>query len=279
MHPTDIEDLQLKRKLTRELGRLVDSGEASPPQELLTHAPRTWPGVDLAAAPPHAIAPEEIYRSACRGVVAVGKLYLCAKCGKRHANIASGFVVARPGLIVTNFHVVDDADKLGLGIMTLGGSVYPVQSVVCANRDTDLAVLQVPAGDDLVPLPIGDEPPVGAPVYVVSHPAGRLFTFTSGSVSRYFVRGRGKDEVEQTGSTDAPVESRSRLMAITADFGRGSSGAPVLDARGGVVGVARQTESVYHHPEDDTPRRLQMVLKHCVPSRALRDLGVRTAIG
>ena len=158
--------------------------------------------------------------------------------------------------------------------MFLDGSVYPVQSVVCADRHSDLAVLQVPA-DDLVPLPLGDEPPVGAPIYVLSHPAGRLFTFTAGTVSRYFSYRRGPGEDEHAGGTTSPGESRIRLMTITADFGRGSSGAPVLDAHGAVVGVAQKTKSIYHHPEDDAPRRLQMVLKHCVPSKALRDLGLR----
>ena len=278
MPPVEIDDLRLKRMLTRELVRLMESGEASPPTELLRRVPRTWSGVDVASAPPQEVAPEEIYRSACRSVVAVGKLFLCPRCGKRHANIASGFVIAKSGLVVTSFHVVDDPDRLALGIMTLDGSVYPVQSVVCADRHSDLAVLQVP-GDDLVPLPLADEPPVGAAIYVLSHPAGRLFTFTTGIVSRYLAHDRGQDEDEHAGGTTSPGESRFRLMAITADFGHGSSGAPILDVHGAVVGVARQTKSVYYQPENDTPRRLQMVLKHCVPSQALRDLGLRPAAG
>lgn len=278
MPPVEIDDPTLKRMLTSELVRLAESGEASPPKELLRRVPSTWSGVDMVSAPPQEIAPEEIYRSACRSVVAVGKLFLCPRCGKRHASIASGFVIAKSGLVVTSFHVVDDPDRLALGIMTFDGSVYPVQSVVCAGRSNDLAVLQVPAAD-LAPLPLGDEPPVGAPIYVLSHPAGRLFTFTAGIVSRYSSHSRGQGEDEHAGETTSPGESRLRSMTITADFGRGSSGAPILDAHGAVVGVARQTKSIYYHPEDDTPRRLQMVLKHCAPSQALQDLGLRPAVG
>jgi S1-C subfamily serine protease len=278
MHQVDIDDVRLKRALIRKLAQLVESGEASPPTELLRRVPRSWSGVVVASASPHEIAPQEIYRSACRSVVAVGKLFLCSKCGKRHASTASGFVIAKSGLVVTNFHVVDDSDKEALGCLFLDGTVYPVQSVVCADRRNDLAVLQVPA-DDLVPLPLGDEPAVGAPVYVLSHPAGRLFTFTAGTVSRYFSYGNGRSEDEHTSGTTSPSESRTRLMTITADFGRGSSGAPVLDARGAVVGVARKTKSIYHNSEDDAQRRLQMVLKHCVPLQALRDLGLRSVTG
>jgi serine protease Do len=260
MSKVEIDDVKLKRALTRNLIRLMESGEASTPEKLLRRVPPTWSGVEVASAPPQEIAPEEIYRSASRSVVAVGKLFLCRRCGKQHASIASGFVIAKSGLVVTCFHVVDDPDRQALGIMTLDGSVYPVQSVVGASRNSDLAILQVPA-DDLVPLPLGDETPVGAPIHVLSHPAGRLFTFTTGTVSRY------------------SSHSRFRLMTITADFGRGSSGAPVLNSFGAVVGVARQTKSIYYHPENDSPRRLQMVMKHCAPSQALRDLGLRTAAG
>jgi S1-C subfamily serine protease len=276
MPAVEIDDVRLKRMLTRKLVRLAESGEASPPKELLRRVPRTWSGVDVASAPSQGIPPEEIYRSACRSVVAVGKLFRCPRCEKLHASIASGFVIAKSGLVVTSFHVVDDPDREALGIMTLDGSVYPVQSVVCASRHSDLAVLQV-LTDDLVPLPLGGEPPVGAPIYVLSHPAGRLFTFTTGTVSRYSSHCRGQAEDEHAGGTTSPGESRFRLMTITADFGRGSSGAPILDAHGAVVGVARQTKSVYYHPENDTPRRLQMVLKHCTPSQALWDLGLRPA--
>jgi S1-C subfamily serine protease len=144
--------------------------------------------------------------------------------------------------------------------MTFDGSVHPVKSVVAANRADDLAVLRVPK-DDLAPLGLGAEPEVGAPVHVVSHPAGRLYTFTTGIVSRY--------------SSHRRQGSRFRLMSVTADFGHGSSGGPILDARGAVVGVARQTKSIYHGSGDDKPRRLQMVLKHATPASALEELGLR----
>jgi S1-C subfamily serine protease len=278
MPTTEIDDVRMKWMLIRKLVQLVESGEAVPPKELVRLAPRTWSGVDVASAPSQTIAPEEIYHSACRSVVAAGKLYLCSKCGKRHANIASGFVIAKSGLVVTSLHVVDDSDKEALGIMTLDGSVYPVQSVVCVDRPNDLAVLQVPT-DDLVPLALGAEPPVGAPVYLLSHPAGRLFTFSTGTVSRYFSYRRGRGQDEHAVRTTSPGEPRIRLMTVTTDFGRGSSGAPILDAHGAAVGVAQKTKSIYHHPEDDETRRLQMVLRHCTPSQALRDLGLRPVAG
>jgi len=60
MPPVEIDDVRLKRVLTRKLVGLVESGEASPPKELLSRVPRTWSGVDVASAPPQEMAPEEI---------------------------------------------------------------------------------------------------------------------------------------------------------------------------------------------------------------------------
>ena len=113
--------------------------------------------------------------------------------------------------------------------------------------------------------------------YHTPDPLKKLYLYRCDDPDGHY--GNGRSEDEHTSGTTSPSESRTRLMTITADFGRGSSGAPVLDARGAVVGVARKTKSIYHNSEDDAQRRLQMVLKHCVPLQALRDLGLRSVTG
>ena len=62
------------------------------------------------------------------------------------------------------------------------------------------------------------------------------------------------------------------MIGITADFARGSSGAPVLNEAGAVVAVAQSTRSIYYDEKEGRPENLQMVVKQCVPARYVREL-------
>jgi hypothetical protein len=65
-------------------------------------------------------------------------------------------------------------------------------------------------------------------------------------------------------------------MTITADFARGSSGAPVLNDNGELAGIVRSTESICYEVEKGQQQDLQMVFKTCVPSASLLKLIVTT---
>ena len=65
-------------------------------------------------------------------------------------------------------------------------------------------------------------------------------------------------------------------MSITADYAKGSSGGPVVDDAGHVVGMVSTTESIYYGSRANDPKDpkgpLQMVVKNCVPVEAIRHL-------
>lgn len=201
----------------------------------------------------------ELYRHCLPGVLKVGTIYMCGHCSEWHARIATGFVVGRKGLVITNYHVAETDEKdRAIGVQTRDGRMLAVEAVLASNRREDLALLKVDA-DDLAPLPVAREVSVGSPVYVISHADRHYYTMTEGIVSHMGRRRiRGKP---------------ARLMSITADFARGSSGAPVLNRCGAVVGVAFATDSVYYHEADDGEGTdQQMVWKRCTPSVGLLDI-------
>ena len=95
----------------------------------------------------------------------------------------SGFVYDQQGHIVTNYHVIEDADEL---LVTLAdGSVYPAD-LIGADPLNDLAVIRIDAGEELPsPLPLGDSEQlkVGQFVLAIGNPFGVGQTLTTGIVS------------------------------------------------------------------------------------------------
>ena len=122
-----------------------------------------------------------------------------------------------------------------------------------------MAVVRL-GGSGFKPIPLSSADGIaGAPVTVISHPNGMFYTVSQGIVSRLY-------RAQQRSHRGAP------RLAITADFARGSSGSPVLDSAGNVVGVVSSTNSIYYNKDEGIDRNLQMVLKSCIPVSALREL-------
>ena len=133
----------------------------------------------------------------------------------------TGFLVSSDGLLVTNHHVVAGAKQI-LAKAENGG-LFPVVRVVAADPANDLALLQV-EGKDLPCLSLA--PPnsaeAGTRIAVIGSPLGLEGTLTEGIVSA-----RRK----------LPGQKRE-VLQISAAISQGSSGSPVLDGQGRVVGVA-----------------------------------------
>lgn len=172
------------------------------------------------------------------------------------------FVIGETGICITSLHVVREKTARGFCAMTRDGRVFPVRAVLAFEPVNDLAILQldVPEEIKLPALPVALEPvPAGTPAFVVSHPDNRFYFLSTGHVARHTLW-----------RTEAGEEA---FMSITADFAKGSSGCPVLDERGAVIGIVNNTESIYY--DDDGRKKqtdLQMVVKNATPSWAVRAM-------
>jgi S1-C subfamily serine protease len=138
----------------------------------------------------------------------------------------SGFVIDEKGYILTNFHVVQEAQSIEV---VLGDqSRYPGK-FVGADQRNDVALVKIdPKGKHLVALPLGDSASlqVGQKVLAIGNPFGFTSTLTTGVVSAL---GR----TVQTSQTTLIDEAIQTDAAIN----RGNSGGPLINSHGEVIGI------------------------------------------
>ena len=135
----------------------------------------------------------------------------------------SGFFV-QPNQIATNFHVIDGATQ-GTAKRVGQEMEYIIEGITAMDKSHDLAILQVSASG-VQPLPLGDSDTIeiGDTVYVAGNPKGFFEgTFSDGIISA--VRGN----------------STNKRLQMTAPVSSGSSGGPVLNSTGEVIGVSFAT--------------------------------------
>lgn len=256
--PAPVDDPAVVRDFTRGLEALKDAGRTVDSKDLIGQLSRARARVALPSAARRSKEWDEVYRASLPGVLIAGRIYRCSKCTRWHLSAASGAMLTRDGVMVTNYHVVNNPNGV-LGAMTSDGKVYAVQEVLAASEQDDVAILRLDTGGDVfTPLPLRTDAPVGVRVGVISHPTSYFYTFSEGTISRYFMGGDAKARVPR--------------MAITADYAKGSSGAPVLDAAGNLIGLACTTQSIYYGEKDGHQENLQAVIKACVPAQAIRNL-------
>jgi len=152
--------------------------------------------------------------------------------------LGSGFVIDKEGHIVTNYHVVENADKVEIDFPS-GLKVYG--DVIGTDLDSDLAVIKVNVSEEnLTPLPLGDSDTalVGQTVVAIGNPYGLSGTMTLGIVS---ARGRVLDSLRQTAS--GVYFSAGDLIQTDTSINPGNSGGPLLNLKGEVIGVNRAIQT------------------------------------
>lgn len=211
-------------------------------------------------------APSADYADASRAVVVIGSIEHCKECDKFHMGaVSSGWVIDPRGLIATNFHVMEDKEAGEIGVMDLDGKVYPVRKVIAADREGDAAIIEVDTGGaELRAFPLADSVETGERVRVIGHPDGRFYSLTEGIVSRVF-----------TEAADEEGKDKRTWITVTADYGSGSSGAPVLNTAGEVVGMVSSTAALLADTEQDKEPKaedVQMVFRDCVSADTIHRL-------
>lgn len=141
----------------------------------------------------------------------------------------SGSVIDSQGYILTNYHVIEDAQKL---TVNLGGDKSYPAKVIGGDPDTDLAVIKIdPPREGLTVVPLGDSDKleVGQKVLAIGNPFGLDRTLTTGVISglQRPLRGINNRPIEGAIQTDASINP-------------GNSGGPLLDKYGKMIGINSQ---------------------------------------
>ncbi len=134
---------------------------------------------------------------------------------------ATGFFLNKKGEIITNYHVFSKADYIK--VKTIDGETYPMKYILAFDRAGDLARISLDElPNNIYPLQLNTSiPEVGENIVVIGNPMGYEYTASEGIVSA--VR---------------EIESVGRLIQISAPISPGSSGSPVVNMRGEVIGIA-----------------------------------------
>jgi S1-C subfamily serine protease len=145
----------------------------------------------------------------------------------------SGSIIDDQGDILTNYHVIANAEKLTVSFG--GGRNYPAK-VVGRDPDTDLAVIKLLESPKeamtVVPLGDSDRLIVGQKVLAIGNPFGLDRTLTTGVISglQRPIRAQNGRQIEGAIQTDASINP-------------GNSGGPLLDSHGRMIGINSQIES------------------------------------
>ncbi|HVF29950.1 MAG TPA: trypsin-like peptidase domain-containing protein [Pyrinomonadaceae bacterium] len=141
----------------------------------------------------------------------------------------SGSVIDSNGHILTNYHVVEGAQRLTVSFG--GDKTYPAR-YIGGDPDTDLAVIKIdspPAGLAVIPLGDSDKLVVGQKVLAIGNPFGLDRTLTTGVISglQRPIRARNNRPIDAAIQTDASINP-------------GNSGGPLLDKYGRMIGINSQ---------------------------------------
>lgn len=170
----------------------------------------------------------EIYRASSPGVVHItnSAAVRTAFGAVPQKGTGSGSIIDKEGHILTNYHVVKDAQKLEVSLSDKSSYIGKVISV---DPDNDIAIIQIDAPESsLHPIPLGDSDSleIGHKVLAIGNPFGLDRTLTTGVIS----------------GVNRPLESSDgsmidRVIQTDAAINPGNSGGPLLNKYGQIIGI------------------------------------------
>ena len=141
---------------------------------------------------------------------------------RKSAALGSGFIIDEKGIVITNNHVIQDAEDI---VVRVGGDKEYKAKIIGADPLSDIAVLQIDSKEKFTPVNFGnsDKARIGDWVIAIGNPFGLGGTVTAGIISARN-RSIGLSRYEDYIQTDASINS-------------GNSGGPLFDMNGDVIGI------------------------------------------
>ena len=182
-------------------------------------------------------ATQNIYKNFAPSVVYIGNVFLE---NKEDRGSGAGFLIDRAGIIITNWHVVEKAERVAVWTLPKEGAVSEeilfkdidpfIGAVVAKNVEADLALVKVnnlPKNIKIVKLGYTKDINVGDNVYAIGHPMGFPWSFTIGYIS-------GVRKNHEWGKNP---KHKATLIQNQTPSNPGNSGGPLFNENGKLVGV------------------------------------------
>ena len=171
------------------------------------------------------LTPQQVYAMNVNAVVAVtAEIVEYNRYGQTatSASLGSGFLISEDGYVVTNYHVIEDGDRISV---TTHDTISHEATVIGYDETNDVALLKIEGSFSCVTIGSSDQLQVGDQVMAIGNPLGELTaTLTVGYVS-------AKDRMVTTDGTAI------NMLQTDAAINSGNSGGPLFNAKGEVVGI------------------------------------------
>ena len=207
-----------------------------------------------------------LYKKSRPHVYRFVKAFINEQNGRRTIdNVATAFPISEDGHFVVNQHMVElweagsgDPEKVDRSVIYFladyDGNILSIDSVCTYDELADVAIIKANTnGKKITAFPLGEDLETGDHAYIIAHPKAFLYYFSEGMVNRM---------------TQAGDNIYSRRMELSADYAGGSSGGPIFDNKGNIIGLVSLTRSFYYHQTEQ--RSLQMVVRQSAPVSVIK---------